>query len=248
MHLSDQELLRVLDGEMEPAGAASHLAECWTCRARKQELEGAIREFIRLPKPALPSTEGPRALLKARLEELHGQRGVAWQNWFLAAAFCVLLITAGLTIGQLWNHTSRVVVVTVPDPKLTPGATVLMSPSEVCSASNAKNKAVPAALRKKVFEAYGISRAEPRAYEVDYLITPALGGADDIHNLWPQTYSDTAWNAQVKDDLEDHLRALVCEGKLDLATAQREIAGNWIDAYKKYFHTDFPRADREQRR
>ena len=100
---------------------------------------------------------------------------------------------------------------------------------------------MPAGLRRRVFEEYGIAHAEPRFYEVDYLITPALGGADDIHNLWPQSNSDTVWNAQVKDDLEDHLRALVCAGKLDLATAQREIAGNWIDAYKKYFHTDRPR-------
>jgi hypothetical protein len=40
--------------------------------------------------------------------------------------------------------------------------------------------------------------------------------------------------------LEDHLRNLVCDGQLDLATAQREIATNWIEAYKKYFHTDRP--------
>ena len=30
--------------------------------------------------------------------------------------------------------------------------------------------------------------------------------------------------------------------QLDLATAQREIATNWIEAYKKYFHTDQPLA------
>jgi hypothetical protein len=77
---------------------------------------------------------------------------------------------------------------------------------------------------------------------VDYLITPALGGADDIHNLWPQSYKATVWNAEVKDALEDHLRNLVCGGELDLATAQREIATNWIEAYKKYFHTDRPLA------
>jgi hypothetical protein len=35
---------------------------------------------------------------------------------------------------------------------------------------------------------------------------------------------------------------LVCEGRLDLPTAQREIATNWIAAYKKYFHTDKPLA------
>ncbi len=108
--------------------------------------------------------------------------------------------------------------------------------------SNTKNKTVPAALQRRVFDEYGIRYVAPSAYEVDYLITPALGGADDIHNLWPQTYSATVWNARVKDALEDHLRDLVCDGQLDLATAQREIATNWIAAYKKYFHTDLPQS------
>jgi len=44
-------------------------------------------------------------------------------------------------------------------------------------------------------------RPRPDAYEVDYLITPELGGATDIRNLWP--YGDTVWNAHVKDQLED---------------------------------------------
>lgn len=240
MHLSDQDILRALDGEIPGAQAEAHLAECWTCRARRQELERAIADFVRLPQPRLPSADGPRALLRARLAQLGGTRSAAWPNWLLAAGVCALFV-AGVLIGQLWRQSARMVVVTVPDPKLTPGATVLLSSGDVCRASNAKNKSVPAALRKRVFEAYGIAHAEPRFYEVDYLITPALGGADDIHNLWPQSYSDTVWNAQVKDDLEDHLRTLVCGGELDLATAQKEIAGNWIDAYKKYFHTDRPR-------
>jgi len=44
----------------------------------------------------------------------------------------------------------------------------------------------------------------------------------------------------VKDELEGLLPTLVCRGAVDLATAQREIAANWIAAYKKYFHTDRP--------
>jgi hypothetical protein len=110
----------------------------------------------------------------------------------------------------------------------------------VCSLANTKNKAVPMALQKQVFEEYGIAGAEPHAYEVDYLVTPALGGADDIRNLWPHSYSATIWNARVKDDLEDRLRDMVCDGSLDLTEAQREIAANWIAAYKKYFHTEQP--------
>ena len=48
------------------------------------------------------------------------------------------------------------------------------------------------------------------------------------------------WNARVKDELEELLPVLVCRGQVDLATAQRDIAVNWIAAYKRYFHTDRP--------
>jgi hypothetical protein len=242
MHISDQELIQSVDGELS-AGAeakvAAHLLECWTCRARKQEIESTIGKLVRARREELPSAEGPRAMLKAQLSAMRATRH-SWENWWLAAGVCALL-AMGLGIGQWWKETSTAIVVAVPDPKLTPGATVLVSSGELCSASGEKNKAVPMALQRRVFEAYGIRHADPRFYEVDYLITPALGGADDIHNLWPQSYSDTVWNARVKDELEDHLRALVCEGKLDLATAQKEIAENWIEAYKKYFHTERPR-------
>ena len=47
----------------------------------------------------------------------------------------------------------------------------------------------------------------------------------------------------MKDALEDRLHETVCDGSLDLADAQREIATNWIGAYKKYFHTDTPLAE-----
>jgi hypothetical protein len=36
---------------------------------------------------------------------------------------------------------------------------------------------------------------------------------------------------------------MVCDGSIDLTEAQREIAANWIAAYKKYFHTDTPIAE-----
>jgi len=38
----------------------------------------------------------------------------------------------------------------------------------------------------------------------------------------------------VKDALERKLHKLVCTGQLDLKTAQRETASDWIEAYKKY--------------
>jgi len=95
---------------------------------------------------------------------------------------------------------------------------------------------------RQVFDHYGIDRPRPRDYELDYLIAPELGGADDPRNYWPQPYGVSEWNAHVKDALEDRLHELVCENKLSLATAQHDISSNWIAAYKKYFQTQEPMA------
>jgi hypothetical protein len=251
-HITDQELLLAADGELPPARAAqvsAHLSECWPCRARKQELEQAIVDFIRLHRghldPLLPPVAGPRALLKARLAEMasvsqpRGNRRLKVLDWKQAAA-AVLLVALAAASYHLWRPASVSRQIFSPEPSLTPGAVAFVNREQVCHSAWPKNRAVPVSVRQKVFEEYGISGAEPRAYEVDYLISPALGGADDIRNLWPQSYSATAWNAYVKDALEDRLRELVCSGRLDLTMAQRDISSDWIAAYRKYFHTDKP--------
>ena len=75
-HLSDQELLLAVDGELSPREAGrveSHLAACWACRVRKQEIETAIGEFVRFQRQnfdlRIPPSDGPRALLKAQLAQ-----------------------------------------------------------------------------------------------------------------------------------------------------------------------------------
>jgi hypothetical protein len=100
------------------------------------------------------------------------------------------------------------------------------------------DRPVSTTLEQQVFKEYGIAGAVPADYEIDYLISPGLGGSDDIRNLWPEPRYDTQWSSYVKDQLEDHLHAMVCGGKVNLAAAQRDIAQDWIAAYKKYFHTN----------
>ncbi|HXM39856.1 MAG TPA: hypothetical protein VN924_01310 [Bryobacteraceae bacterium] len=249
-HLSDRQLLLDVDGELSAHDmkvVRMHLAGCWTCRVRRHEIENAIAGFVgvyqREFRAALTPADGPRASLKANLDRLARQAN-GTSNWIAiprrlawAATLCGVL-ALGLWLTRSKAPNSR--IVSIPDSTLTPGATLLVSRPILCAQENVKNRAVPVALQRRVFAEYGISGADPRAYEVDYLVTPALGGADDIHNLWPHSYSPAVWNAQVKDALEDRLRQMVCDGRMDLAEAQQEIAANWIVAYKKYFHTDRP--------
>ncbi len=209
-----------IDGELSAIDrdlVQTHLASCAKCRLRRRELENAIAAFTRLY--ALELTEPVRSF--------HRSTALAW-----AISLC-LIASIGLGLWSVRTQQRHPTVVSLPLAALTPGATRSADRSEVCSAAEPNNRVVPAALRSRVFEKYGIPGADPQVYEIDYLVTPALGGAEDIRNLWPHSYSATVWNAKVKDQLEIKLRDLVCNGDLDLATAQREIAGNWIFAYKK---------------
>ena len=89
---------------------------------------------------------------------------------------------------------------------------------------------VPAAVKRQVYEEYGITTHEPGKYEVDHLISLELGGSNSIKSLWPQSYRTSPWNAHVKDRVENKLHAMVCKGEIELKAAQQEIATDWIAA------------------
>lgn len=251
-HIPDQDLLLAADGELpaqRTAAVQAHLVSCWTCRTRMRELEGTIADFVHVREtaaPELPPASGARAQLQARLAEMAvGAPPSIWNRLFDRRALALACIgVLGVWIGMRVLPSQRTrgdhEVRAMPDPNLTPGAVLPVTREDVCGEGAVEGvRIIPATIARKVFAAYGIDAPEPRAYEVDYLITPALGGADNVRNFWPQPY-DAVWNAHTKDALEDHLRGLVCAGQVDLSTAQQDIAHDWIAAYKKYFHTDKP--------
>jgi hypothetical protein len=223
-------------------------------------IDNAIADFIHVRDelmPPLPPADGPRALLRLRLARLSESCELSpWTGISTIlrsrAARLAWSVSLGLLVGLIvWRfiqpasdlhlRVAALKIRSVPDPKLTPGATLPLTRDDICAVGMVETaRVVPVDVAKRVFAAYGVDAPEPRAYEVDYLITPALGGSDNIRNFWPQPYRNTVWNAHIKDALEDHLQELVCAGQLELATAQHEIAFDWISAYKKYFHTEVP--------
>jgi hypothetical protein len=261
-HLSDEDILLVLDGESSRGlarRAQAHLAACWECRSRMGELEGTIEAFVSFHRrtlnpesdPELPDPKGPTALLRARLAEAASERPTLTSSFFLrlpvlARTFAYVsaaVLVAGLGSLVLLQHhqpqPSTLANRTVPDPRLTPGATRPVSLGDVCSMRHEEVvRDVSGSLRQQVFREYGIVNPRPEDYEVDYLIAPGLGGTEDIRNLWPEPSTSSTWNAHKKDALEERLHELVCDGELDLDTAQKAIATDWITAYEKYCQSD----------
>ena len=91
------------------------------------------------------------------------------------------------------------------------------------------------ATRRAVYASYGVAWTARAGYEVDHLIPLELGGDNSLANLWPEPQNTgTEAGYATKDGVENHLHALVCAGKVPLATAQNAIAANWYTAYQRY--------------
>jgi len=269
LHVTDEELLLHASGELPThtsGQVGAHLEGCAQCGARLRELQSTLADFGQGHREAwdaeLPPADGPRALLEARLlaELANAERNNGWLTSAslllagprralgfggIAIAVCLLLALRLYGPGEKSQPMpASLAHLEEPDLSLTPGATLPVTENDVCGGATAKtDPVVPVSLKRKVFERYGVTTSQPDAYEVDYLITPQLGGATDIRNLWPEPYQDTVWNAHVKDQLEERLQQMVCRGDVNLATAQHEISTDWIAAYRKYFHADRPMTD-----
>lgn len=234
-HLSDEQLLLIADGELpwrSAVAARLHLAFCPTCRARSSELKTAMDRYARTYRANFPPQ------YSAVKEPKHAP--VYWP--FLTAAWIALAALAVFVwhVSSPGRQTTALVREgVIPRRDLTPGAIRSIDRQRACTLSdNVPN--IPDALKRQVLHEYGIEEASADRYEIDFLITPALGGSESLRNLWPEPYFHTNWNAYVKDALEDHFHAMVCSGQMDLPTAQREMAQNWVAAYQKYFHTRAP--------
>ena len=74
--------------------------------------------------------------------------------------------------------------------------------------------------------------AHGKTCEIDHLIGRELGGADDVKNLWPESYGGAPWNAHFKDKLENRLHIEMCK---KYTITLQEARDDWRVAYKKYY-------------
>lgn len=122
----------------------------------------------------------------------------------------------------------------LPDHECTPGAIFPdASVERICVRGYTQTvRSVSTNLRKEVFAEYGISYPQPTgAYEVDHLIPLALGGANDIANLFPEAAEPTP-GFHEKDVVEVYLQQEVCSGRVALPAAQKQISTDWLAVYK----------------
>lgn len=245
-HLSGEAILRAIDGDLsrdDAALVAAHLAACPACRERRELLSSATNEAARVRQEvAIPPPHAAARKLRDALV-VESER-VRFHPRAFAAPALIACATAVIVLATGWLSGRSASAAFLPIHSLTPGATKAIGRDQLCGGPEGpEGVTIPDEVAHRVFDQYRIRSPRPGAYEVDYLITPALGGSDDIRNLWPQPYSEGMWNSRVKDALEDHLRAEVCAGRIDLGTAQQEIASDWIAAYRKHFRTREPLAE-----
>ena len=267
IHLSDEELLLFSDRELSAQRALvtrEHLSQCEACRDRLQCIESTLTDFVDLREQAARSqqfrTSTLRPALKSRLSRIEASQDKVKQSDFaalvpdrLVAIFCLALLMAAGG-WQLHNrHIQRTNLAAntlelLPRKTLTPGTVQPIETEALCANQELENDPpVDASIKEAVFQRYGLPDASTGSYELDYLIAPALGGTSDMENLWPQRATSTSWNAHAKDQLEDLLRTLVCQHKISLANAQKEISEDWIASYKARFKTEKPQPVQETR-
>jgi hypothetical protein len=98
----------------------------------------------------------------------------------------------------------------LPNPKLTPGATLKVTREQVCdSPAIPRRRGASVRRRKPLFSKSTVLQYDTAHYEVDHLIALEIGGSNTANNLWPEPYAGSM-GAKAKDRLENKLHKMVC--------------------------------------
>lgn len=128
-----------------------------------------------------------------------------------------------------------------PNAVLTPGLIATQSFAELtansaCGTYSQCHRNTSSAQKTQVEKEYP---ACPAQHEIDHLVPLALGGADDVRNLWCQPEVNE-WNGQdfgyhAKDKLETYLVIQMKAGTITPKDAQNCILQDWPACFQKFF-------------
>ena len=124
---------------------------------------------------------------------------------------------------------------TLPNSKLTPGATSTLTVGDLCDPAfhTGTVRAVSLKEKREVCDTYEAANCPGQAWELDHLISLEIGGANVPANLWPQPIAE----ARKKDVIENALHKWVCGAPPSLRAsrllqAQSCIRTNWTSCAK----------------
>jgi len=120
----------------------------------------------------------------------------------------------------------------LPDPRLTPGAVAAASVNQVCT-RELHAPAIPGSVQTAVYREYGETSASAiHKHLLNLLVPYDLGGAAVKANLWPAATTGVGFYQKVETDKV--MRQMVCQGDVTLATAQHALEANWYSAWLRY--------------
>jgi hypothetical protein len=124
--------------------------------------------------------------------------------------------------------------VSLPNPKLTPGAVTTTDTDIVCNMPpHSTVPEVSSSVQAAVYAEYGDSSANAQHKNIlDWLVPYNLGGAGVAANIWPAAVRGTGFYEKV--DTDTIMRQLVCRRELTLAAAQQALENNWYSAWLRY--------------
>lgn len=260
-HPGDDLLLLAMDGALprrRQARIETHVATCAACRGRLELLESTLADVSHVCRSSEDTAWSGHAGARVRLEQALRRAGDQWdRSWWsrlrdvvvptdtmaMAVSASLVAFFVAWIAGSGSSPWSRGPLATpggpLPVASLTPGAVSALTAAELCAGTRT-SRLVTDGVRRTVLAGYGMELTPADAYELDALVTPELGGTTAPENLWPQRYGSPVWNAHVKDALELLLAEKVCADDMALAQAQRELATDWVAAYKRHFQTEVP--------
>jgi hypothetical protein len=128
-----------------------------------------------------------------------------------------------------------------PDPRCTPGAvrsdiTQATIATTICRPGWTKTVRPPSyetnRYKTQAMVAYGVPETERPSTEFDHFVPLALGGSNDVRNLWPQDGPGPGiYNT--KDRVEERLNDAVCERRVTLDAARAAIVADWTTALQR---------------